>query len=186
MAFIILSYYCSIDSRLISVSWIIVFTSVRQWHWIRNCFDDIPMGRLPGTAFRWCQVWIRSAEKVFVSFEWRLRPCESVSNNIVDSYYRTENILRFLFLGESQSVNVAVESKKRESSLQMNNRTVCYFFSFSSFYRKCPSIPSSCRPRTWRATWTLAFPTQPLPSSLSRTSTTTLPCWPLELWVGYK
>lgn len=78
MAFIIPLYYCSIDSLLISVSWIIVFTSVHQWHWIRNVFDDIPMGRLHSAAFRWCEVWIRSTVEVLTQSNGRHHHCDSV------------------------------------------------------------------------------------------------------------
>lgn len=66
--------------------------------------------------------------------------------------------------------------------------TVLYFLVFThrfihSFCRKCRSTPSSCRRQTWRATSTLASPTRPPPSSPSRTSTTTRPCWPPGRWV---
>lgn len=40
MAFIIPSYYCFTDSLLISVSWIIVSTSVDEWHWISSAPND--------------------------------------------------------------------------------------------------------------------------------------------------
>ncbi len=59
-----------------------------------------------------------------------------------------------------------------------------YVFSFSaSFYRKCPSTPSLSRPPTWRATWTLACPTQPQPLSALPTSTTIPQNWQSERWV---
>lgn len=78
MAFIIPTSYCSIDSLLISVSWIIVFTSVHQSDWISNVFDDIPMGRLHSAAFRWCEVWMCSAEEVSMQSYKILHPCESL------------------------------------------------------------------------------------------------------------
>lgn len=61
-----------------------------------------------------------------------------------------------------------------------------YVYLFLHFHRKCRSTPSSCRRRTWRATWTSASPTRPPPSSPSRTSTTTRPCWPPGRWVDAK
>lgn len=137
-----------------------------------------------GEASQWCLQMVWSLDtfqwRDFNSVKWKTSPLWfCVSNKTVDSHYRRERRLSFFPPWESQSATAAVA---RGSFLQMNNRTLL-FFSITVFYRKCPSIPLSCRPRTWRATWTLAFPTQPLPSSLSRTSMTTLPCWPPELWV---
>lgn len=183
-AFIIPSYYCPIDSLLISVSWIIVFTSVHQWRWISDAFDNFD-----GMLYQWGGFTVVPSDGLKSGYvpvkrfqlsqmkDFTLWFC--VSNKTVDSHYRRERRLSFFPPWESQSATAAVA---RGSFLQMNNRTLL-FFSITVFYRKCPSIPLSCRPRTWRATWTLAFPTQPLPSSLSRTSMTTLPCWPPELWV---
>lgn len=59
-----------------------------------------------------------------------------------------------------------------------------YRFSFPAcFYRKSLSTPLLSRPLTWRATWILDSPTQPPPSSLLQTSTTTRLNWQWGRWV---
>lgn len=117
----------------------------------------------------------------FILLKERLQPCETVSQSgPMDSYYWTEHRLSFLFLW---GVSLGLLLKLNKEKILCTFCTLCLFFSVSAFYRKCPSIPSSCRPRTWRATWTLASPTRPLPSSLSPTSTTILLCWHQGLWV---
>lgn len=180
-AFITLSYYCSIDSLLICVSWIIVFTSVHQRHWIRSIFDAISMGRRHSAAFRWCDFWKCSAEDA--SSHWRK------DFNLVNLCFKEDQWTATIeqntgsaFCSSGESVcGCCWNSVKRKPFA--DDCTLCFFFSVSAFYRKCPSITSSCRLRTWRATWTLACPTPPPPSSLSLTSTTTLPCWHRGLWV---
>lgn len=91
MAFIIRSSYCSVDSLLISVSWIIVFTSVHQWYWISGVFDGVPMGRLHSAAFRW---WCLDTFHWggFNSAESKASPSQCcVSNMTMDTDYRTEH-----------------------------------------------------------------------------------------------
>lgn len=59
----------------------------------------------------------------------------------------------------------------------------CVFSLSVSIYRKSPSIPSLSRPLTWRATWILAYPTQPQRSSALPTSMTIPQSWQWERWV---
>lgn len=63
------SYYCSLDSLLICVSWIIVFTSVHQGHCIRSFLYAISLGRRHSAAFRWRDFWKCSTEDA--SSYWR-------------------------------------------------------------------------------------------------------------------
>lgn len=123
----------------------------------------------------------------FSSVKWKTSPLWFyVSNKTMASDQRTEHSLSFVS-PESHSLWLLplLWTHGTESFLQMNNYILLYSFVFvlpiSTFFRKCPSTPSLCKPRTWRATLTLACPTQPLPSSPSQTSMTTHQCWPPEL-----
>lgn len=96
------------------------------------------MGRLHSAAFRWCEVWIRSAEEVSTQSNERLHPGDSVFQ--IKPWTATTEQNRgsaFFPLWESQFVAVAGDSWKRKLFSQMNNCTLCSFM-FLPFTESVP------------------------------------------------
>lgn len=132
-AFIIPSHYCPIDSLLISVSWIIVFTSVHQQRWMSDAFDNFDgilyqrggFTALPSDGLMSGYVPVRRFQ---LSQMKDFTPCDFVFQIRLEAVTTEQNAgSAFFSPWESQSVATAVG---RGSFLQMNNCTLLFFFSF--------------------------------------------------------